>query len=208
MIISYSRNFIFVHANKCGGTSVNKSLKKELSGEDIIIGGTRESPQLNKFYEAEYGIWKHAQARKIKEFVGEKFWEAAFKFSFVRNPYDRVVSNYFYLIKSRKSNPDHFIHKYPSFDDYVLSDDFKLVSQTDMMLDENHKKMLDYVGRLESFNEDFSYVCGRIGIQQVKLGKHNTTKKKDSIDFYSNQEVKDRVIERFIKDFEKFGYEV
>lgn len=46
-------------------------------------------------------------------------------FSFVRNPYDRIVSAYFYL-KSNTANETmvaykHIISKYPSFKDFVLN---------------------------------------------------------------------------------------
>lgn len=46
-------------------------------------------------------------------------------FAFVRNPYDRLVSTYFYLMGDRENFLDkayhHIVKRYPSFKEFVLS---------------------------------------------------------------------------------------
>lgn len=52
----------------------------------------------------------HPAAKEVRDaFPGE--WQAYFKFCFVRNPYERAVSDYLYLTR-KVSNP-------PSFSDYI-----------------------------------------------------------------------------------------
>ena len=64
---------IFVHITRTGGTSIEVAL----AGQDWW----QISPQT-----------KHLSARQIRIQVGEEKWSDYFKFSIVRNPWDRVVS--------------------------------------------------------------------------------------------------------------------
>jgi hypothetical protein len=61
--------WIFVHVQKTGGNSVRTAL-----GGDI------------------FDARKHFMARDLREIYGEAVWDSCFKFSFVRNPWDRLVS--------------------------------------------------------------------------------------------------------------------
>jgi hypothetical protein len=43
MIVSHTHKFIFVHINKCAGTSVTKALLPYLGENDLVLGFTNES---------------------------------------------------------------------------------------------------------------------------------------------------------------------
>ena len=73
MLVSHSRKLVFVHIQKTGGQTVSKVLKKNIS--DV----SRLKP-------------KHAFAvQGMEDLEG---WNEYFKFAFVRNPWDRMVSWY------------------------------------------------------------------------------------------------------------------
>jgi len=70
--------WIFVHVQKTGGNSVRTAL-----GADI------------------FDPYKHFFARELRDIHGEAIWESCFKFTFVRNPWDRLVSWWSMIDESR-----------------------------------------------------------------------------------------------------------
>ena len=102
MIISYSKNFIYIHLDKTGGTSIEECLTPYLDFNDILFGGVTLGQYLEdaylKYYGDKYwslGIHKHSTAEQIKKYVGS-FWDSSYKFSTVRNPIDIMLSLYHY----------------------------------------------------------------------------------------------------------------
>ena len=88
MLVSDSHKFIVFHIPKTGGSSMTHELAKYLN--PFV-----EPPQTNKTF----GGWQpihhidRIQHRPVQECRHTEFWEKTyFKASFVRNPYDLVVS--------------------------------------------------------------------------------------------------------------------
>ena len=140
-------------------------------------------------------------SKKIKDY---------FKFTLCRNPYDRVVSNYTMFTKNKfRVNQIRQLHLNPenlSFSNFV-----KLISASD-----NHHWQpqfefvrgydINFIGKLENFQEDFNIICDKIGIPQQQLPHKNATKHKHYTEYYDD-ETKQIVAEKYAKDIEYFGYE-
>jgi hypothetical protein len=99
MIISPSRNFIFIHLEKCGGTSVESALDPFLRWDDLILGSTEFGERLQALYNERYGrsndvLWKHSTAQDIYNFLTPEGWNEFAKIAVVRNPIDIVMSLY------------------------------------------------------------------------------------------------------------------
>ncbi len=102
MILSSSKEFIFIHLEKCGGTSVESSLQPHLAWYDMIIGSTGFGETIQSAYFERYGIeevkqnmlWKHSTAQDIKYFIGFDQWDNFKKIAVVRDPVEIVVSLY------------------------------------------------------------------------------------------------------------------
>ena len=102
MIISSSKEFIFIHLEKCGGTSVESSLQPYLAWYDMIIGSTGFGETIQTAYFERYSIeevkqnmlWKHSTATDICRFVGLDQWDMFKKIAVVRDPVEIVISLY------------------------------------------------------------------------------------------------------------------
>ncbi|MBD3413397.1 MAG: hypothetical protein GF421_03075 [Candidatus Aminicenantes bacterium] len=111
-MISHKFKCIFIHIPKTGGTSVEKSLWTDFSRKNLF--GRPNFTQT--------GVLHHLKAIHVQQKVGEDIFKKYFKYTFVRNPWSRVLSQYFYTIQVRKDFQRMLgISKDSSFKDYVRS---------------------------------------------------------------------------------------
>ena len=208
--------FIYVRLAKNASTSMMTYLfcrqtqnYKNLCGEKVkyplgtFISGTK---QIEKTFREKlhYGYKSrdinHLPLNQIKKNLDTQIFSNYFKFGFVRNPYDRLVSAYKYAkkwylhFKPNKSVPD--------FKQFII----EIELQGKYGLQQPWVDGCDFVGRYEHIQKDFSYVCEKIGIPTTSLYKSNTTKHKDYVDFY-NDELVELVSTKFKHDIDYFGYE-
>jgi len=186
---------IFVHIPKAAGISVAMALFGNLAGG-------------------------HAAARDYRVVFGRDFWRY-FKFTFVRNPYTRLVSAYEFLRNG--GHPawprdqrfrDEVLSNYVDFADFVLrwlkprpqrpEPHFRPQHE---FLEMGGRLVMDFVGRVERIDVDFATVCDRLGIQ-AQLGRLNPTNENHGTlgDYYSSDAVERRVRDFYARDFELFGY--
>lgn len=110
MIISPSRGFIFIHLEKCGGTSIETALQPYLHWSDMILGSTDFGERNQQNYYDRFGrenvnknmLWKHSTAKDIHAFIGPDSWDDFNKISVVRNPQEIIKSLYFFSKMSVK----------------------------------------------------------------------------------------------------------
>jgi len=210
-LISNKYNFIFFHVPKAAGSSVTKALNKNLVG-DVKMNENNKS--LKEFLSKRNKLWpNHATCAEIKAFLGDNAYNSYFKFCFVRNPWDRLVSLYHYTVQKEAkiyaeknlSLPEFSqdIMDAGSFEKWITSGKFGTAQY--YFLSANNKLLVDYVGRSENLQADFSYICGLLGMPNIILPKENTSKHKKYLEYY-NEETSQIVAERYAKDIELFGY--
>lgn len=101
MIVSKSRKFIFIHLEKCGGTSVENALSPYLAWDDMIMGSTQLGEKLQGFYFNYYGhehvkenmLWKHSTIKDIYRNLNDDV-EDYKKIAVVREPVELIKSLY------------------------------------------------------------------------------------------------------------------
>jgi hypothetical protein len=161
---------------------------------------------------------RHASASLGRqEFDG---WDEYFKFAFVRNPWDRLVSWYtmvttyprggnelWQYVRDNSSNFEEFI--YNCTDDVPIRKGVYYSfarNQLDYVTDENGELLVDFIGKLENFDEDIHKVFSRIGVDLERIPRKNRSRHQHYSTFYT-PETEMIVRERFERDIEYFGYE-
>jgi len=200
-MISPNKKFIFTHIGRTGGASIEEVLSDVGFKKPHLIDLYSERAKLVNFEASQH--WKSTEERFV---VGEDIWNEYFKFTIVRNPWDRLVSQYF----------GHVIHEIPgmSIDEYFLRSfvynkyhDFKrFVQPCTNWISDKGNILVDYVGRFETLQDDFNVICDKIGIEHRILSQMGNSKKEHYRNYY-NDYTAELVYNEFKSDIEEFGYE-
>lgn len=174
-MISTQHKTIFVHIPKVAGQSI-----ETLFLEDLGLGWEQRGQLLmRKKKSHEQGPHRLAHLR-AKDYVALGYTDAQtynsfFKFSFVRNPYARVLSLYHYLGYSRIISVEKFIEKV--LRKMVKEDHFFYQAQYNYLYSDDGKLLVDYVGKLEQISEDIQPVFEKSGLLEKKLPHVNKSEK-------------------------------
>ncbi len=135
-----------------------------------------------------------------------------FKFAFVRNPWDRLVSGWLdkivhkNLFRFREEERQKLL-ALQSFVDFLAhrqnifnNRHFCLQSS---LIDLNN---IDFIGRMESFEEDLVSICTRAGIPHHHIKSKNVTKNRMDYRSYYSDELAETVSRLYRKDIQIFGY--
>ncbi|MED4974760.1 hypothetical protein E5Z46_01980 [Geobacillus kaustophilus NBRC 102445] len=145
-----------------------------------------------------------------------------FKFTFVRNPFDRLVSCYsskyhkdkekgkdildfdIYLLGILRKDKgfENFVKRVVKIPDFLADRHFQ--SQYNLIYDKRGKCLVDYVGKFENINEEFKEIQKKF--QLAPLPHFNKSDKNDWRDYYTI-ETANLVYKKYRKDIETFGYE-
>jgi hypothetical protein len=99
-------------------------------------------------------------------------FDAYFKFSFVRNPWSRVVSIYKYLWQLNRHDLDFKPFVFSCLEDLLSSGDLHVLPQTDYVYSQG-RLAVDFIGKFEQLQEDFNRICQSIGIPPRTLTHSN-----------------------------------
>jgi hypothetical protein len=107
----------------------------------------------------------------VRAYVGEEIWRSYFKFAFVRNPWDRQISQYLYKTKSKRTRPslERFVARKKRA--YVTSYEIYTI---------DGEVAVDYVGRYETLEADLITALARAGVKQtIEIPRTNVTRGRD-----------------------------
>ena len=209
-MISHDKKCIFIHIPKCGGTSVEDVIWPKEQGrteEDLWMGFVSRFE--NKY---QTGGLQHLLAWQVREEVGRNVFRAYFKFAFVRNPWDRVVSQFAYM-QRRPDLMDYVgMTSNTEFKAYLelirLKEHVQWMPQVQFLLDHDGSLLVDRIGRLESFNEDCAQIFDALGLTLDQLPGHANRSKRQAFQYYySDIEAVEVVADMFAEDISFLGYE-
>jgi hypothetical protein len=187
MIVSHLRKFIFLKSRKTAGTSLEIALSKYCGPDDILtpinfdepmrlqLTGKRPQNYAKAVRELSPGqlyrslvkgekaerYQEHMTAVAAKKLLGPEIWDAYFKFTIVRNPFDRMLSRYFWTMKARPGNREIFgietLDQFLRYRPECVNENWLIYTQGDRLL-------VDDVVRFESFETDLARISVRIGL--------------------------------------------
>ena len=131
----------------------------------------------------------------------------SFKFSFVRNPWDRFVSAYFIQSRLEKTGKafNEYIDKwcrdsYPRYNAHWIH----FMPMHYFLLDEHDKIGVDFIGRFENLLPDWASVCAKLEVKydlpHYREGEHDHYKS------YYTSESWEIIGNLYARDVELFGY--
>jgi Sulfotransferase family len=204
-MINAERGVIFCHVPKNAGQSIVSALTR--------AGGYRRAPYQMVEKDPEMR-WRNGECRRLREQIPPEQWNGSFKFAFVRNPWDRLVSSWKFTRERGMHDLafEQFVTALPSLDgqqpldalERAVSIHWHTMPQTDHLVIEG-VLAVDLIGRLESLDRHWQEICGRIGCPAIPLARRNTTVRGDYRSYYSDRTAR-MAFERFWKDIEMFGY--
>jgi hypothetical protein len=153
-----------------------------------------------------------------------------YRFAFVRNPWDRLVSCYRDKIKNEVPGYTHFTIRpgvancLARFDAFVPDMSFEAFaaavasipddeadehfrSQYTFLINRKGKLAADFVGRYERLADDFRIVQERTGLPEVELPRLQAARTAAKYAAYYTPETRGIVARRYQRDIEMFGYE-
>jgi len=139
-------------------------------------------------------------------------YEDYFKFAFVRNPWDRIISCWRNKVveKNAFKLDDAEFEKVKQFEYFV-----DYVSRLDIETCNNHLRLqcalidlnrIDFLGRFETFEKDLRYVLGCLEISFDNILHENKSKRKNDFREYYTDSLKKKVYHIYKKDIDIFGY--
>jgi len=229
MILSHQYQFIFIKTRKTAGTSIEIALSKFCGEKDIItpISPADEEKRKELGYRGPqnylapftgYSIkdaakwalhgkkkkrfYNHIPASEIRKLVGDPIWDKYYKFCFERNPWERIISTYFWRYKTEDR---------PSISDFIQTelDNPLRKSNLDLMMIEG-QIAVDRVCRYENLTrelEEISAILKLPEVPQLPQAKVSFRKDKRSYREILSQEDQDKIRAVFQTEIDLFGYE-
>ena len=235
--INHDLKSIYIHIPKNGGSYINTVLMSYYKFKNIRL--TREDHnEFNENFDEKYnkkfsnmdddeirigfvnirtkGILRYYMGcKEYNEKIGmdEEKWNNYYKFTFIRNPYDKIVSAYNFINKNCSN-------KYKSFKEFLQNKDncdnweysHAFITQYQNLIDLNENLKINYLASFDNMNSELVYILKNIGIDKIShslLLEKNTrmNENKNYTPFYEyyDDETLSIVNELFKEDFENFS---
>ena len=227
MIVSFEHKFIFMKVPKTAGTSVEVFLSQVAGDDAIVTPVKPPEPDHEpRNYEstranvrAAYAhalpdraalartraavkgnrplYFNHMSAQLARDRIGTKRWEQFFKFCFERNPWDKVISSYFWETRNDAVRPP--------FDEWMnvlgnIKSDRRLYTI-------DNQTVVDFVGRYEQLEADLRTALERSGVTTtIELPRAKGTVRRTDARLVINAAADAAIAREFAPEIEQFGY--
>lgn len=200
-MLSIRFRFLFIHVPKTGGNSIQNFLKEW--SEDSIITPEQHQDGVERFEveNPEFNLSKHATLTQYKRKLSRDHFARLYKFSVIRNPFDRLISYYFSPHRGVTHwNRDDFaslVKQTPRLRQYVSVP--SIFGRTPL---DHH---LDKLMKFENLQSDFDSVCEDLNLPSHQLAKRNVSSR-NHYSVYYDEQLQQMVMKRFAEEIEYGSY--
>ena len=206
MLISDSHQFVFLRMRKVASTSMKAVLLPLcVPRPEGRLAHLKSRAWLEWDYH-KYVFRAHDDIRAAKWRMPKDRFERYFKFAFVRNPWDRLVSEDEFLLERPAHGRHARVKKLDGFRQFIeMQIPRKDAYQTNVLCDRKGNLLMDFVGKLENLQNDWQTVCTRIGIPCHELQRRNATNHRHYQDYY-NDDSRQLVARHWAREIDLFEY--
>ena len=190
-VISKEKKTLFFHIAKTGGSSIYNLLQKNNLDDSVLT-----NKKLNYNAKVEYFL----------DVLDN--WDSYYKFTFVRNKYDQLISLYNYdKMLLNGASFENFIKEhvcknsifYPNYDYWI--DQYFLT-----MIDD--KPIFNFIGQFQNYENDLREVCDQINIKYEDIRVNVGGYKKSEQGSCYNEELKQLVNQKFESEMKYYNWEL
>ncbi len=238
MLISHRKQFIFTKTIKTAGTSVESYFEQycmpegewheshtrdEYISEAGIIGYRGLSPGGSIWY-------NHMSAERICDLISQDIWDCYFKFTVVRNPFDKLISRF--VMREKAKQYYSYIQRLNAFAKQILDigapidrvkgkteiERFRCwIRKGGAVIDRDKyiidgQECVDYFIRFENLHKGMKHVCNHLSIpyEPLRIPEFKKRKEHHSIQIrdYYDHETEQIVQKLYYWELERFGYDL
>ena len=237
MPINHKNKIIFIHIPKTAGTAVEAALNmhgllkdiginpyfNQIKDYNVLFGRGLQHFTAHELVQllSSMHFKNYSNNVKIKRVIDnllkllriktkQNIWDTYYKFSIVRNPYDRLVSYFAWLEMNQNKNESLSFKRF----NYFLGETLNI----DNILNNRHlwpqykfiyykgKILVDRLIRYENIQDEFYTMMKDIKLPRINLKEKRMVSKHKEYSYYYDVVSRNKVYKFYRLDFEIFGY--
>lgn len=201
-MLSTSRAFLFIHVPKTAGNSIQDALRGYSDDAIVALSNHQDGVERFELRSDKYQTTKHSTLSEYEREYGAEMVQRLFKFTCVRNPWDRCMSHYF---SPHRGEVDWDKQKFLDFVKTQVKPIPHYLSRIALQPIDEAVSNVDFVIRYEDLESGFRSVCKHLALPSIQLLHRNASPQQGQRAFY-DLETTQIVNALFQEEIEYFGY--
>jgi hypothetical protein len=224
MILSHRHKFIFLKTSKTAGTSIEIALSQICGEKDVITPIAKEDEELrqslgyrppqnylpemsrlrqkpNRQLAKQEGFFNHIPGHRVRSLVNAEVWNSYFKFCVARNPWDRVISQYYWR-HQQEPRPDMTAFIQGPQVQTLMRKGYPIYTHNDEVL-------VDHICRFENLEQEMRLLSERLNLgEEIRLLHAKAKSRADNRHYRAilNKNQADLIATIFSKEIDLLGY--